>query len=1092
MAEQDPNLDSLGNPLPPGWQCFIDDEQQIPYYYHESTQESSWEIPASGSTTAGEVPSPHTGHQDESLQLQITPIVYSQYSTNTTVSNDAAETQSSPAPSLTQLAVPQATYGGNGAESDRSAHSDAELHDTTVVGSSSSTTTTPRASEIAYESAALRYGVRGTELEMGSISAYRGPRDSRAGTTNSMVSASTTGGHSNVQLIDSSPDSKTKVSNTKTKTRSSSSTDALPSIRSRRFSQADEDDEFVLPARWVVLTRVMVCALAIAFLWITTLAYSRAIAGVFVDVPRTSEVIRTWDVAIDITRLEKRWHNLCADVQVNQCQNRLDAQINQYTRETINRQQRNRQVLQSTEVSSAKCNSASVRLYENFVKYVDIDVSRVSWLPECSLEERQKVLELTGDIGAVGSNTYALSADFARATSRIMDRNLESIRNRTAYDKAYVTDKTGELGNVAVNIRGVSAPHIGKINAAFNVTAALEQYTACVAKLNDPNCPQAGVMDTYKGIEQSLNNSYKALDRIARANYNQAKAYEANVENVLSDIDSFLSALSVFKTGLAALGFTDAFPSTFAAPLNLIGIPDLYRALAIEDIFNAGLPSFQANLSLGLGKVGAEINAAVLALAADVNLTTLGIPTVLEDYNPPPVDLTMQESQQEQEDLTSDFLVDSRTSLKNNEGTSAETSFNRSVESVRNLIGDLELTNSLNFTFQSFGGELIQFTTFLSAFSELVALLLVADYLFRAFKTLYYIVRYWNKSAADLPIIDVSKQRDYSDQPVTVKAARCATSRFMLFGGTMVLFLLALAALIQAYIPVYEQYKEGCLEGDGGTVVTRNAFSFAWNNAALDGNGKLTDGIESYDRKRTKACGNFSDSANTQADSVNRLEQAQVEFAVATSNLDLFVKCVDGSPGKFPDAIAYEVQYGVQSPFTVVANAESCQQRTEVQAAVLENAVFNCSLLKPCLTTCTGPNEGLLRQATYESGCRSESVVHSGVFTIFVTVLVYVCLNVSRMLFMGGVTRLYWRSLTHEGFIYKASCSRTGKMVANARVDLEKEVKTTRKWLQRKALLMFFLSLCAHLPYIIVLSTMPNVVPRYQYYSDAWAPNGNA
>lgn len=59
--------------------------------------------------------------------------------------------------------------------------------------------------------------------------------------------------------------------------------------------------------------------------------------------------------------------------------------------------------------------------------------------------------------------------------------------------------------------------------------------------------------------------------------------------------------------------------------------------------------------------------------------------------------------------------------------------------------------------------------------------------------------------------------------------------------------------------------------------------------------------------------------------------------------------------------------------------------------------------------TCTGPNEELLRAVTVHAGCMVEWMFHAGTARLAASFLMFVFLNVSRVVFVGAVVKLNWR-----------------------------------------------------------------------------------
>ena len=75
---------------------------------------------------------------------------------------------------------------------------------------------------------------------------------------------------------------------------------------------------------------------------------------------------------------------------------------------------------------------------------------------------------------------------------------------------------------------------------------------------------------------------------------------------------------------------------------------------------------------------------------------------------------------------------------------------------------------------------------------------------------------------------------------------------------------------------------------------------------------------------------------------------------------------------------------------------------------------------------------------------------------------------------MAAIVRLFWRSLTHDGFVFLASCSRTGKTTVDVKNELATEVERTIITYERWALVWLGVAALIHLPYIILLTLLPN------------------
>jgi len=118
---------------------------------------------------------------------------------------------------------------------------------------------------------------------------------------------------------------------------------------------------------------------------------------------------------------------------------------------------------------------------------------------------------------------------------------------------------------------------------------------------------------------------------------------------------------------------------------------------------------------------------------------------------------------------------------------------------------------------------------------------------------------------------------------------------------------------------------------------------------------------------------------------------------------------------------------------------------------VIENAVFDCEQLATCSVTCPGPRKGLLRAASERCGCTVEWYLHSKWMSTTFAFLLYVFMNVARVSFFSGITRLLWKHIYPERFTVSATCDSGGSLVTSSKVsgtsheDLMNAIQTSSK-----------------------------------------------
>jgi len=315
----------------------------------------------------------------------------------------------------------------------------------------------------------------------------------------------------------------------------------------------------------------------------------------------------------------------------------------------------------------------------------------------------------------------------------------------------------------------------------------------------------------------------------------------------------------------------------------------------------------------------------------------------------------------------------------------------------------------------------------------------------------------------------------------TLALYQLCTSPFIMLFILAVIGIIILGVLVGLYIPLYESYKAGCVDSHNGTLLTKNAYAFAYNFAASSANEEMGDKLSSYDKQRTEYCNtatkNFDDQQTAAQTSLAQIRQTYDNNA---RDLLLFDQCIDVSTLNFSNALWLSLT-NASSPFlnsTVMAR-EACSHPTVYPTVGLSDGSFNCSLLLPCNLTCTGPDRDAIAAVTYDSGCATEWSFHAGIFRAALALLVFACINISRLLLMTAVIRLSWRQLTSRGFEFKGTCSKMGTCVG-LEEKLKKAVDVAIKRYERISVAMLVFAVLIHVPYLVVLNK----------YGDAEAANG--
>jgi hypothetical protein len=478
--------------------------------------------------------------------------------------------------------------------------------------------------------------------------------------------------------------------------------------------------------------------------------------------------------------------------------------------------------------------------------------------------------------------------------------------------------------------------------------------------------------------------------------------------------------------------------------------------------FTAHLPPVASYFANASGAIKNQTVAQAKAWANQINATTVTMPTILQDYNPPPIVVDTPTLNVESDT----FLANTKVALGQPPSVDIGDKFNSSID--LHLPTNINVLSSVHFSFMSFGGK-FSFLALVDASNAIVWISLVIDYMWRIYKSGRTALKFFSASAMGIPTVDVRQFKTTKKTPSNLRFWRIITHPYVLTGGMLVLATLGIYALTLAYIPVYQQYKEGCVRSNNGTLITNNSYSFAYNFAAQDGNDDLLLGLHRFDSNRAGVCGTYTQRyTKTATDQETAVSQSTQNANEAGAKIDLINKCLLNASFDLSTPGLTNVST-LRNPLNIAAAGVNCSSYVAPEMA---GAFFNCSHLALCNVVCQGPNPVMLRSSTFTAGCDSEWLFHASLFRFLLTILVYVSLNVSRTFILLALCRLNWRALTPMGFNFVGSCSRAGVLASFVKDKLQKQVHVTVRRFEKQAVVFLILAVGVHVPYILLFSVL--------------------
>jgi len=820
--------------------------------------------------------------------------------------------------------------------------------------------------------------------------------------------------------------------------------------------------------------RALVCAFAILLLWITSLNLSKVFVTSIIHAPNSDTVVQSWNDLGSATLSSKDAYSACAAQQLIGCNSTLNRQVATMLITINANQASNQEVLFDAAILAQQCSQLVLEIINSINSWQELSANNQLKFntSACSPTEIANVQAMVQNSNTIDNKAYILAQSYSDAQDARTQRMIDFAKNYTQYNEDYINSKLGISLNAYDQLAALAPKFTDQLG---NITDSMKQPTAhlvdCISMsaasaASCPNGARAGWNSASAPVQAAYTDTYQKLSQTVSL----YRGVTSTMKAMLNAVENFFQyVLLPVQSGLVALGINlGSFPSTsYAVPL--IGTPNGIPSWFDPDALTPNINTHVADWNTAVAQATARTRATAGAWWA--NQSSIVNPNLFSDYNPPQYVPYAEQEQQQQQSESAQFRINSAVALNQQASISVSDvpTANVTVAFLTHAISPTD------FKFQPLGGNLL-LAPLLNVIPNLYVFLLVIDYVFRGYRSVRLIIKYWFKSAVGLPVIDVREYENHAGPRGPVKAVSILTHPLFIAGVILLIVALALASIIPPYNSLYQEYVNGCVKSDDGTVLSNNTFAIAYNYASSDGNKILTEGFQTYDANRNQECGAHVQSTTDTSNQNNaNLGSSQASQRDSRYRLELFQRCLNFSV--FPSSyLAYNTSTsGHRHPLLILNDAfkapsAPCPQ-AKMDQYVLLPAYFNCSNLPQCPVSCLAPRAPVATNSK-RAGCETEYMIHSFIARFWVTILVFVSLNLSRMLFMAAVVRLGWRSLTPMGFEFVSNCTRVGETSKTINQHLVTQLNKAIANYERFAIFLFGLALLIHVPYIVVLSTL--------------------
>uniref|UniRef100_A0A7S2RBE8 Uncharacterized protein n=1 Tax=Rhizochromulina marina TaxID=1034831 RepID=A0A7S2RBE8_9STRA len=695
----------------------------------------------------------------------------------------------------------------------------------------------------------------------------------------------------------------------------------------------------------------------------------------------------------------------------------------------------------------------------------------------CSCVE---VADMVGDISSLRSAAYETSSEYKEESRSTVSSVADYATDLAAYNEAYSYNKTEAIREAfGAVLEPLNDAYVLLLNESLDdLFPEADIAMGCLSMRdleNNTGCYEGieGLRAVYQDVRDKLDDAIDVAQDGFEEFIDEADEFVGNVASAFNTFMTFYDGVMSLGIDYGSLPWASLSLSDFIAPdpnwpsaagilTGLSKVPGAnYIYSEVSDVFG----DFVENLTL----VNADVAARASALADDLANTAEDLPQLSpDDYNPPEYSeySTTADTPEEEDELHEEesdvFIAEQAATINAFSELQNEIVDDDGIQDLNVTFNDdFEYLSSAAFTFEEFVESTFD-VDFLSVNLGLIAsLFLFLDYAYRIFRTLYYIRLFWSRAGVNLPPVDIRFDRD-EISPFGRGNTSDADSCCDCSGGflcialcpcwgpciCLIFLVIILANLILIYIPILHDYRNFCVQGHGnGTFLTKNIYSLAYNYAAEDGNDAYFQGVEDYNTQKSDICGEYTTFTQEQQQEDEALLSSLVSSHELTRD-DVYMmgQCINTTAmdGLFQHACCGKGGYEAYScdplynltcprnyedvPYeqlgTLLDNA-GCTE--DPSTWTIDDASFYCSDLPDCQPSCDNPNKEVLRHLSNICGCMAEWLLHAWWMQTCGVIMVYILMNLSRIIVVDALCRIFWRTMAPNCFTYLATCSFDGQ-----------------------------------------------------------------
>ena len=806
-----------------------------------------------------------------------------------------------------------------------------------------------------------------------------------------------------------------------------------------------------------ILERIYVIVISVSMLWMSSLFVSEFLVSCFLNKPNLSPVIDNLKTTSEIIENESNQYKSCILDKGQTCRSDSVLAGNTEKERLMSLKIQNDAIINFSINALKECESDRLSIFmqlhnyqvQNNLNIEDLIYKNMTNKEPCKNLKKQLELEMETE------NARNLVLNFTRKSGQTFESFASSTKKVVDYSNKYVTAKKIPIRKIGESIKDHCQGVTRSLSKLRNNCVELEK---CIDAKNTSQCP-------------NLNNSFlKHINEVATYADTKYHKLSSVYESLFGSVYVFSSFLKDFAEEL----------KTFAENPVVVSIESVIPVPSFDwvDWYDGTIGKAEKREEINFTK---KINEKSNEALQKIKTTILNNHNnAIDIYDKQQINTNRQSLKQgELDKILNDFnlpeVQDPEKTAKNykKNSTSFLKKFDKSVSQI-SWFPNVSTVN-FNFTYADWNkdfspgnqtGELLKsflpadwsfflyhefsFENFVSGFQSIGRLAYYGDILFRIFSMIHTIKKHIDTSKVLTPPVDIRTfQKNEAINPgKKVKMTPVQKLFYILFHPAVCATILigflwiGLSIFFAIYLPIFNKFVDACIKqkepSSVNTMLTANSKTLAMHYALRDGSLAKVFAIDELNAEYATLCANHT----TQFKQLYFLQAKEASIAQRGFNI---------SSQAVKDLNICLKQSIKDTVIRTMISSSICMDDTVMKKNITP-LVYNCEAISPCSPECSKPDNSLITLWTWTTACGGEGYLHTNTFYLIFSIILYVLLNISRILAVMGIRYVLWKELSPNQFSFIATCnlieenedneSTNMKLTENARNVVEKKLRS--------------------------------------------------